>query len=68
MKIICLNIQDCGFTQNISPQELAKIDLSQPFSKCPLCGYYTILTPKNVDLDVSLETFKKLYKEIRKNE
>ena len=68
MKNICLNIQDCGYEKTISKEEIEDLNLSQPFATCPLCGYYTVTKPSNVPFELSLDIFKKIYKQIRKNE
>ena len=68
MKTICLNVQDCGYSKTIPTLKFGEIDLSQPFSKCPLCGYYAITTSKPIAEAIDLNMYKKIYKQIRKNE
>jgi excinuclease UvrABC ATPase subunit len=68
MKTRCLNIQDCGYSKALEEEELKSFDFKQPFGSCPLCGYYTVTTPHelNVTDETNREIFKKIYKQLRK--
>ncbi|MAH45908.1 hypothetical protein CMI37_08755 [Candidatus Pacearchaeota archaeon] len=68
MKTRCLNIQDCGYSKELTKQEIAEYNFDHPFGSCPLCGYYTITTRHQLDptSELNIEIFKKIYKQLRK--
>jgi hypothetical protein len=68
MKTICLNIQDCGYTEKTPKSKIKNWNPDIPFATCPLCGYYTVTITKNVISDIDLNTYKKIYKQLRKDE
>jgi hypothetical protein len=68
MKTICLNLQDCGYSEVIPASRFNEINLNEPFTTCPLCGYYAVTTSQNVISDIDLNIYKKIYKQLRKDE
>ena len=68
MKKVCLNIQDCGFVQNLSNEEIKNLSIHEPFTKCPLCGYYALTTSKNLPEQIDLKTYIKLLKNFEEKE
>jgi len=68
MKVLCLNIQDCGYSEKILKSQIKDLALDAPFSTCPLCGYYTVIATQNVLSDIDLNIYKKMYKQLRKHE
>lgn len=49
MKLLCFNLDDCGYVQHIPTEDLPLYNLEQPFVKCPECNSLAILTKDNFD-------------------
>ena len=66
MKVLCLNVQDCGHVKYLSSEEIKTINIDAPFQKCELCNYYAVITPNSIEENVDLKVYKKLIKAFKK--
>ncbi len=49
MKYVCLNQDACGFSKQVSLEELTQQDLQNPFKNCENCKYLMVLVKSDFD-------------------
>ena len=68
MKKVCLDFQDCGFSEELSKQQIKNLAVDEPFAKCPLCGYYALITNNPIPEQIDLKSYIKLLKNFENKE